>query len=1596
MGEPSLCVGIMRCLGAVMPPFHDAGPCRGASDHGASAIAKGVAAVVLCLLGAAGAAEELFAAAPAPAAAAPSAGQSLPAKRSRWVWLDTARLAGLAPPPAGQPDGAGASPSLTLNLFDDARFEALVERRSPALSGHLLRGKLVGQPGRWTLVVRGGGARGTVLTPNRAFTVTTGADGRHQVAEVDRSLFPPDDPDAEWRVRLPPDPVGPPPRQESDRPPVGPRHRSLPPPLLVRPQDEGLGLPSAGGRWRPIGPAPIHFGQVENVGHDDEVVGAIHTVLAHPTNANVLFIGAVNGGVWRTDNATSPVPTWRPLTDDFPSLSIGAMAMDLTDPNTILAGIGRYSSYSLFGGDRRGLFLTEDGGATWRHIDLPYGGIVSKNVTGVAVAGDRLIASLGPWELAVYRSLDGGATWMPGAGLPNTGAFDLVVDPTDRNRLYVTMRERGVFLSQDGGASWRDVSSHDRAVKAAFTEIVKDPEGDEEGSNNNAEMAVAQDGRLYVAVLAAGQAQYIGFTDDQGGTWTAMDLPRTPECDGTVAGLNPRFKPGGQGAIHFSILADPTDPNIVYVGGDRQDLRLADDGSDCNFIGATDYSGRLFRGNTAVAPTDGVPSPQWEHLTHSNAIREIPGGGTASASAPHADSREMVFDARGDIVQVDDGGIYRRTSPRDNTGDWFSLNGTLQVTEMHDVAYDPLGEVVIGGNQDTGTAEQPAPDSREWDTVEAADGGDVAVDASNAPDYSIRYSSYQYLIQLRRILYNEANEVIEYQFPGLALDGVSAYELFPEFRFVQPTILNAVASGRGVLPAASLYETHDRFSTLTEVHAFGSDEGATTAAFGCASNPDLLYVGYEGSPSGLLRRTRAGAGLRRTGYRGEAPRAILINPDDCDTVYVADVTDVYVSHDTGAQWTPITGNLVDVPVLWRDHRSLQFVSSAWPLGAAAVLVGGHGGVHVMLTAEEGVWRSMNEGLPGAPVWDMDYHAADQALVVSTLGRGAWRLQAGPVAVRRIEDVALEVADGARSVRLAGVFRDLAGGRLTYAVESADDAIAEARVVGDVITITPRAAGAVLIHVSARNAAGVAAPTTRFAVTVGAVLNIAGPAAAAEGESARLTLTLSRALDAEVEVRYEVVDDGGLNVDADGMPDYAVTEGAIMVPAGVLEAAFDVPINDDEVLEPWRETFTVTLPAPARNPDYGLGFTNEATVTVEEGVCDNTAAVRDAVVEALGVATCSAVDDPVHVSTLDVSRRDIGRLKAGEFFHFSWLRSLDLSGNRLTAVPADAFPPILQTLRLGLNRLETLPDDQFGLAPSLRELHLDGNRLTALPPTLFRETALLKVIHLGGNRLAALPPTLFRDTPLLEEIHLQANALAELPTGIFQGLGQLNTLRLEDNPGSPFAFVLELMRDDAVPWSPRSPATVFLALRQGAPYTMFPLLTVDDRPASSHIDLKIDAGSQESTLAQVHRAQGQAALVRVVAPSLPNFRYSGFQMVPGEPLLLFKARPRVVSAPPPQTLEADGEAIVIDLDDVFGDFDSAELTYAATSNDEALATVSIEGSSLTITPTDAEGVLTVTVTATDPDGLSATLVIQVAVEPLSRGLPSWRLVPLEED
>ena len=115
------------------------------------------------------------------------------------------------------------------------------------------------------------------------------------------------------------------------------------------------------------GGSPVQNGQVMNIEPNGQVNGAIEDVLAHPTNADIVYIGAINGGIWKTENATDTNPSWVPQSDHLESLSIGAIEFDIADPTyqQLVAGTGRFSSFGSAGGAQGLVYITNDGGDTW-------------------------------------------------------------------------------------------------------------------------------------------------------------------------------------------------------------------------------------------------------------------------------------------------------------------------------------------------------------------------------------------------------------------------------------------------------------------------------------------------------------------------------------------------------------------------------------------------------------------------------------------------------------------------------------------------------------------------------------------------------------------------------------------------------------------------------------------------------------------------------------------------------------------------------------------------------------------------------------------------------------------------------------------------------------------------------------------------------------------------------------------------------------------------------------------------------------------------------------------------------------------------------
>ena len=217
------------------------------------------------------------------------------------------------------------------------------------------------------------------------------------------------------------------------------------------------------------------------------------------------------------------------------------------------------------------------------------------------------------------------------------------------------------------------------------------------------------------------------------------------------------------------------------------------------------------------------------------------------------------------------------------------------------------------------------------------------------------------------------------------------------------------------------------------------------------------------------------------------------------------------------------------------------------------------------------------------------------------------------------------------------------------------------------------------------------------------------------------------------------------------------------------------------------TFTLTVTGRATNTSRGTApGTDTATVTVFGGICGRTKAVRDELVNVIGVTTCALVTD-AHLAAittgLSLNGKGITALAAGDFDGLTALARLDLSGNDLSELPAGVFDDLtsLRLLWLHDNALTTLPAGVFAGLTALRALYLSSNELTTLPAGVFDGLTELTWLDLACcNELTSLPAGVFDDLTSLTNLVMHSNGLTSLPTGVFDNLTSLTDLSLNSN------------------------------------------------------------------------------------------------------------------------------------------------------------------------------------------------------------------------
>jgi photosystem II stability/assembly factor-like uncharacterized protein len=319
-------------------------------------------------------------------------------------------------------------------------------------------------------------------------------------------------------------------------------------------------------QWRSIGP----------VGQG----GRVDDIAVRPDDPHTYFVGFATGGLWKTTNNGT---TFTPVFDTYGTHSVGALALAPSNPDILYVGTGEANNRqsSSFG---EGVYKSVDGGETFSHVGLRETQSVARIVVHPDDPGVVWVAANGHLfgpnpERGVFKSSDGGGTWDKVLYVDeNTGATDLVIDPSNPNTLFAAMFEHqrtaccfvgggpgsGIWRSNDGGDSWTRVEES----------------GLPRGTMGRIALAMTPaDPNVVYAQIEVAADREEPLSDEEREEWERLDdvdsLPPDPEWSGVWRsadkGASWEFRSNQNGRpMYFSqIRVSPTDPDLVYVVDQR-------------------------------------------------------------------------------------------------------------------------------------------------------------------------------------------------------------------------------------------------------------------------------------------------------------------------------------------------------------------------------------------------------------------------------------------------------------------------------------------------------------------------------------------------------------------------------------------------------------------------------------------------------------------------------------------------------------------------------------------------------------------------------------------------------------------------------------------------------------------------------------------------------------------------------------------------------------------------------------------------------------------------------------------------------------------
>lgn len=710
--------------------------------------------------------------------------------------------------------------------------------------------------------------------------------------------------------------------------------KAVPSPGAAAPSDAAL----AGLRWRLVG--PFRGGRVGAVAGD-------------PTKPLVFYMGAANGGVWKTTNAGQ---SWKNLTDSVSTIAgVGALAIAPSDPNVIYVGTGeRDLREDLTHGN--GVWRSTDAGATWKQLGL----LDSRQIGAIRVDPrdpDRVfVAAMGHAfgpnsERGVFRSTNGGTTWSRVLFLDDsTGAIDLAMDPSNPRILYAAMwkfqrfpwgmnqggGKTGIYKSTDGGDSWTALTDNAGLPTRPLGRI-------------GLAVSPARPSRIWASVEAPDSSGGIFRSDDAGATWTR---------------INKEQKFHVRAWYYSTLTADPVDENTVYV------MNLG--------VNKSIDGGRTFE-----------------------RIR-----------VPHGDTHFMWIDPKDNtrLINGNDGGA---TVSLDGGRTWSSVYNQPTAQFYHVTTDNQFPYRILGAQQDNSTvsiasrSDDGAIGPNDYHSVGGCENAYIAVDPRDA---AIAYAGC-YMGTLTR--YNHRARAARDISVVLAnYDGHASADVPERFAWTYPILLSPHDPKTLYVSSQHVWKSTDEGHSWSKISpdlsradpkTMGPSGGPVhydmtgtewyAMVFALAESPVTPGVLWAGTDDGLVHITRDG-GTSWTKITppnfGDFTKVSIIEPShfDAGTAYIAAnryqqddyAPSLWKTTDFGRSWTKIV-NGIPGDAYTRTIRED-------PVRRGLLYAGTEQGVYVSFN-DGTSWRPLQLNLPRASVRDLRVHEHD--LIAATHGRAFWSL-----------------------------------------------------------------------------------------------------------------------------------------------------------------------------------------------------------------------------------------------------------------------------------------------------------------------------------------------------------------------------------------------------------------------------------------------------------------------------------------------------------------------------------------------------------------------------------------------------------------------------